>query len=332
MKSRTVIHVFYWQIASLMLFFALATPSWGQQPSQSVSSRKTNNSAPQASLTATFDESPKSVQHSFKSVEEAVQTFTFSEPSSNSSNSFNSTSRRRVATGDANSTEYAQPPKMTKPNKLLPLKLPKLADPELFRVQPSKPDLNWEKLQDEPGQSSTDDVLPSNKKAQADSRSTTPRNNADTLSDTLSMGSLHSGIAFNSMQQAVISRNVPDPNETFVMTAMLGPEYADNYQLSTKTWRSPDMFHGQLYFEDANLERYGNSVGVFQPVVSGVKFFSTVAFLPYKIGQGRDEGCDYGLGHYRPGDCNPAYKKSLEISRRGAFYQALGVGVVIGGL
>lgn len=38
-----------------------------------------------------------------------------------------------------------------------------------------------------------------------------------------------------------------------------------------------------LYFEEANLERYGRACGPMQPVVSGVRFFATIPSLPYAM-------------------------------------------------
>ncbi len=66
--------------------------------------------------------------------------------------------------------------------------------------------------------------------------------------------------------------------------------------------------HGELYFEDPNLERYGwNYGGALQPFVSGAHFFAQVPFMPYKWALGRDPWCNpiYTLGHYRPGNCVP---------------------------
>jgi len=46
---------------------------------------------------------------------------------------------------------------------------------------------------------------------------------------------------------------------------------------------SADFCHQPLYFEDANLERYGRSHGVFQPFISAAKFYGSVPALPYKM-------------------------------------------------
>lgn len=48
--------------------------------------------------------------------------------------------------------------------------------------------------------------------------------------------------------------------------------------------RHDEVFAYQpLYFEEANLERYGRNCGPLQPAVSGVRFFGTIASLPYAM-------------------------------------------------
>ena len=41
--------------------------------------------------------------------------------------------------------------------------------------------------------------------------------------------------------------------------------------------------HQPLYFEEANLERYGRTCGLLQPTLSGVRFFATIPSLPYAM-------------------------------------------------
>jgi len=54
--------------------------------------------------------------------------------------------------------------------------------------------------------------------------------------------------------------------------------------LIEKRINSDQVFPYQpLYFEEVNLERYGRSCGVLQPVVSGVRFFATIPSLPYAM-------------------------------------------------
>ena len=41
--------------------------------------------------------------------------------------------------------------------------------------------------------------------------------------------------------------------------------------------------HHPLYFEEANLERYGRTCGQLQPALSGLRFFATIPSLPYAM-------------------------------------------------
>ena len=58
-----------------------------------------------------------------------------------------------------------------------------------------------------------------------------------------------------------------------------------------------------LYFEDIGLERYGKNVGCLQTGLSGVRFFGSVAALPYKMTRRRPRSCECSNGFSRPGDC-----------------------------
>ncbi len=58
-----------------------------------------------------------------------------------------------------------------------------------------------------------------------------------------------------------------------------------------------------LYFEDIALERYGKNVGYLQTGLSGVRFFGSVAALPYKMTRRPPRSCQCSNGFSRPGDC-----------------------------
>lgn len=97
------------------------------------------------------------------------------------------------------------------------------------------------------------------------------------------------------------------------------------------TWAAPATFHRPLLFEQPNLERYGHHVRVCQrdnlsqSALSAAHFFATVPVLPYKIGAsgGVVNGeCDYTLGAYRPGSCNPHQLIKPRCSLRGLACQA----------
>ena len=146
----------------------------------------------------------------------------------------------------------------------------------------------------------------------------------------LPVPNLFGGLSAQPIERSTENRiHLEDVNRQYLATATFGPAtrmWDGCYMV--KTWRSPNLAYQPLYFEQPNLERYGIQRGVFQPVYSGVHFFTSVALLPYQTGVRRPHECEYGLGHYRPGDCAPAIRNRLEWSPRGLIRQ----GVVAGGL
>ncbi len=79
------------------------------------------------------------------------------------------------------------------------------------------------------------------------------------------------------------------------------------YRDSAKTekvfaWAAPKIRYQPLYFEDAQLERYGQTKGLIkQPFVSGFKFFRDAALLPVNASIDCPGSCDGPLGFCRPG-------------------------------
>lgn len=57
--------------------------------------------------------------------------------------------------------------------------------------------------------------------------------------------------------------------------------YGPNWLEYSRFPETAGYCHRPLYFEELNLERYGNSVGWAQPVVSAAQFYGTVLALPY---------------------------------------------------
>lgn len=82
-----------------------------------------------------------------------------------------------------------------------------------------------------------------------------------------------------------------------------------NWPTLSYSWEASAVPHNPLYFEDANLERYGYSYGILQPWISGGRFFLNVIFLPYKITAHPPREIQYPLGYYRPGDMAPPVRE-----------------------
>ena len=110
----------------------------------------------------------------------------------------------------------------------------------------------------------------------------------------------------------------------------------EGYQLrdwtaTTFTWKASALCHKPLYFEDAQLERYGHSAGpIKQPLLSGAHFFANVALLPYNMGLHPPNECRYALGYYRPGSCAPWVIPAFPLSIEGAAMQTMAVTGLIG--
>ena len=102
-----------------------------------------------------------------------------------------------------------------------------------------------------------------------------------------------------------------------------------NWGSTVYSWDAPSFYHSPLYFEDVQLERYGNEIAFVQPVISGVHFLKDAATLPYQMGiEGNCPiGEVYDLGHDRPGDCVRYSWQRLPWSTTGALTQA---GAVLG--
>lgn len=200
--------------------------------------------------------------------------------------------------------------------------LPKLADPEQFRVTDGRKRFYQEfqeKVEANSSQQFTGKIPPSFQDKEA------------SWLDNLPKPSLTSGVGAQPFQRAASNRET-DALLAFSHQAALGMDYRMEQANVVKTWRSPNLSHRPIYFEDENLERYGIGYGRFQPLVSGTKFFATAIFLPYHVGVQHPSECVYEMGYFRPGDCNPAYGRQRELNRRGLFNQVMAFGFVFGGL
>lgn len=95
---------------------------------------------------------------------------------------------------------------------------------------------------------------------------------------------------------------VPDDESNILNTS--SPRY---YNSDVKThkvfaWTAPNIRHQPLYFEDASLERYGQTKGIVkQPFVSAFEFFRDAALLPLNASIDCPHACDTPLGFSRPG-------------------------------
>ncbi len=78
------------------------------------------------------------------------------------------------------------------------------------------------------------------------------------------------------------------------------------WQANDFTWAAPVLRHQPLYFEQVNLERYGQGPRrLWQPAYSAAHFFGSTALLPLHAIQQGPTATVYTLGQYSPGDCVP---------------------------
>ncbi len=82
-------------------------------------------------------------------------------------------------------------------------------------------------------------------------------------------------------------------------------------QQMTFVWAPRVLAHRTLYFEDMPLERYGQSCGCLQPLVSSFKFFADVATVPLQKIYEKPCELHYILPLDRPGACSPSLRQPV---------------------
>ena len=111
------------------------------------------------------------------------------------------------------------------------------------------------------------------------------------------------------------------------------PYGADRYgfwSLESKSWTAPVFCHPPLYFEDVMLEQHGHErFPCVQPIVSGARFFSGVALLPYKSYLQRPLEDRYSTGYYRPGSVAPCIRQRLPYDAGAMRFQLLTTGTAV---
>ncbi len=122
-----------------------------------------------------------------------------------------------------------------------------------------------------------------------------------------------------------ISTNIAAEPGEFPVECGLGDEQFQprNFQSTLFAWKASALCHKPLYFEDIELERYGQTCSpLFQPIISATKFYLALPILPYLMGVEPPLECIYPLGYYRPGSCAPFIIPPVPISLRGALLEA----------
>lgn len=107
---------------------------------------------------------------------------------------------------------------------------------------------------------------------------------------------------------------------------VFGPSrYREDFVLPVDRAAS-EFCYRPLYFEQANLERYGTSHGALQPIISGARFFATVPTIPYQIAVYKPCVCRYWLHDYQAGRKAPCWERELPpFSAEGAGLEGLAI-------
>jgi hypothetical protein len=91
------------------------------------------------------------------------------------------------------------------------------------------------------------------------------------------------------------------------------------------------LCYGRLFFEQPNSERFGWSVGVLQPLVSALHFYTDVFLLPYHLGTRPCDPFECSAGRCLPGDPVPLlwYPPQLSVTGLAAQTGAVAAGFFI---
>ena len=116
----------------------------------------------------------------------------------------------------------------------------------------------------------------------------------------------------------------PDPSEKLFASVPIPAARRANWIPREFRWAASECWHHPLYFDDVQLERYGQMRHrLVQPFLSGVHFFGNVPILPYKMGL--DRPCDLvaTLGYYRPGSVTPEVGRWLPLEADASMFEGL---------
>ncbi len=104
----------------------------------------------------------------------------------------------------------------------------------------------------------------------------------------------------------------------------------ENWSWTTRTWAAPNTFSNPLYFEDRMLERHGHErFPHLTPMIAGMRFFTTVPMLPYKMAVDHPHECQYTLGYFRSGSCVHPYLQRPPYERKAVISEGIAVAKAI---
>ena len=109
-----------------------------------------------------------------------------------------------------------------------------------------------------------------------------------------------------------------------------GPDRYGFWALESKTWIAPVYCLQPLYFEDTMLERHGQErLPCLQPLLSGARFFSDIAFMPYHAYLHPPLQERASAGHYRMGSAAPCLRQRAPYDAGAIRFQLLTTGTAV---
>jgi hypothetical protein len=109
-----------------------------------------------------------------------------------------------------------------------------------------------------------------------------------------------------------------------------GPDRYGPWAIETKTWTAPVFCHQPTYFEEEMLEAHGHErFPLVQPLVSGARFYTTIATLPYYSYLNPPLKYTERAGYYRPGSAAPCIRQRAPYDKGALRFQLLTTGTVI---
>ena len=122
----------------------------------------------------------------------------------------------------------------------------------------------------------------------------------------------------------------PDASQGLFGDSWSSPSYerGDQWTPIGLYWAPSGNRYRPLYFEDAMLERHGQSRHpLVQPLASGARFFTTIAALPYAAAVNPPHRSTSTLGHFRAGSDAPYLLQRPPLQPGAGLFQA---GLVVG--
>ncbi|MEQ1828067.1 MAG: hypothetical protein ABL921_19050 [Pirellula sp.] len=127
------------------------------------------------------------------------------------------------------------------------------------------------------------------------------------------------------MPDDMVAGRLPPP-----MNLPFGPDRKGNWTMEKKNWTAPVYCHQPTYFHDSMLEEHGHErFPSMTPLISGVRFYSQIAFLPYLSYLNPPLKDISSAGHFRPGTAAPCLRQRAPYDPGALRFQLLTTGTTV---